>query len=152
MRSAAALLLIAIGLFVAGCLDSGNVAGVSPDAESAAASAYPELPSASDAMKLKEDGSKLFRGLGCQSCHSMTPERSGLMGPPLGGVSDRVLTRQDNDPLKARRWIVMHIKDPVMHPSPYAKDDAYRGTHMPPNPRLPDADLRALVEFLWTLR
>lgn len=146
----AAILLLA--LLCAGCMDSTNVPGVTADPEQSAANAFPDIPSSTEAMQLVEAGRKAFRGLGCESCHSITADRSGLMGPPLGGISDRVLARQDHDPLKARRWLVMHIKDPAKYPGAHVGDDAYRGTHMPPNPRVPDHDLRALVEFLWTLR
>ena len=152
MKLPAYLLICGVGLLAAACLDSGNIPGVTADPDASAKVAFPEVPAAGDAMKLKERGSKLFQGLGCQSCHSTTDDRSGLMGPPLGGVSDRVLERNDHDPLKARRWLVMHVKDPLMHPSPFADQPEYRGTHMPPNPRVTDEDLRALVEFLWTLR
>ncbi|MCB9894552.1 MAG: cytochrome c [Planctomycetes bacterium] len=144
--------MLALGLACAGCLDSGNIPGVTTDPEAAAKAAFPELPPAAEATQLKDRGSKMFNGLGCQSCHSTTHERNGLMGPPLGGVSDRVLERKDHDPLKARRWLVMHIKDPLMYPSPFADQADYKGTHMPPNPRVTDEDLRALVEFLWALR
>jgi hypothetical protein len=62
-----------------------------------------------------------------------------------------VLARHDNDSLQARRWLVKHIKDAPRFPGEFAGHPDYPGV-MTPNPRISDEDLRALVEYLWTLR
>jgi cytochrome c2 len=110
------------------------------------------VPSAEETLKLEPTGKSLFVRAGCAACHSITKERAGLVGPPLGGLADRVLARHDNDDLEARRWLVKHIRDPITYPSPYKSEPAYKNTHMPPQHGITDEDLRALIEYLWMLR
>jgi cytochrome c2 len=147
MKRLALLLLF----LLAGCPISTNQPGVTADAEQAALNAYPDIPDSSQAMADSERGSKLFRQFTCHSCHSTDDERRNLAGPPLGGVSDRVLERQNNNSLEARRWLVKHIKDPAKYPGEFAGHTDYPN-FMTPNPRITDEDLRALVEYLWSLR
>jgi mono/diheme cytochrome c family protein len=138
-------------LVVAGCPDYSNQPGLTADPEQAALNAYPDIPAGEQAMQDAERGAKLFKQATCISCHSTEGDRRNLAGPPLGGVSDRVLARHDNDALKARRWLVKHIKDAPSYPGEFAGHPDYPN-FMTPNPRLTDEDLRALVEYLWTLR
>jgi cytochrome c2 len=146
------LALILSTLLVAACTDNANTPGVTKDPEASAKAAYPKVPDASKAGELIDRGQKLFKSLTCQQCHSTGPERSGLSGPPLGGYADRALQKQDSDPLKARRWTVKHIKDPRKYPGQFAGTDEYKGTFMTPFNRITDEDLRALVEYLFSLR
>jgi cytochrome c2 len=148
----AVLLCAASVAFIAACNWNANTPGISATPEAAADVAYPDVPSAETSLELQDKGRRIFDASGCLSCHSKTEERNGLMGPPLGGVADRVLARHDHDALKARRWLVMHIRDPFKYPSPFKDDPAFKGTHMPPTSRVTDADMRALVEYLWLLR
>ncbi|MCA8910363.1 MAG: cytochrome c [Planctomycetes bacterium] len=139
-------------LLLAACTDNANIPGVTQDPEASAKAAYPDVPPAEEANELIDRGQKLFKGLTCEQCHSTGPDRSGLAGPPLGGYADRALEHQDHDPLKARRWTVKHIKDPRKYPGSFAGTDEYRGTFMTPFNRITDDDLRALVEYLFSLR
>ena len=152
MRLPLLLICLVFLCLLAGCLENSNVPGVTRDPEESAKTAYPDLPDSSQAVELIERGEKLFRGLTCEQCHSTGSERNGLMGPPLGGLSDRIIEQEDNDPLEARRWTLKHIKDPAKYPSKFAGQDDYRGAHMTPFPRITDEDLRALVEYLFSLR
>jgi cytochrome c551/c552 len=131
-------------------LDAENP-GVTRDVEQAALNAYPELPSAEETVALAQAGAPMFQRFGCASCHAISDSRSGLLGPPLGGIAARVLERHEYDELESRRWLARHIRDPRLSPSPYKDEPAYRGAHMPTHPRLSDADLKALVEYLWLL-
>ncbi|MCC7509630.1 MAG: cytochrome c [Planctomycetes bacterium] len=143
---------ISLLLLLAGCGPPGNIPGVTANTEMAAEAAFPAGPAAEDSLALSDKGKPMFQRFGCAACHSITAERSGLMGPPLGGLSDRVLSRHEYDDLQARRWLVKHIRDPQTFPSPYKQEPEYARTHMPPNPRISDEDMRALVEYLWMLR
>ena len=145
------LLMMLSALLLTGCPPAGNQPGVTSDPEQSALNAYPDIPDSSQAMADAERGGKLFRQFTCLSCHSTDGERRNLAGPPLGGVSDRTLARNNNNSLEARRWLVKHIKDPGRDPGEYAghADDP---NFMTPNPRITDEDLRALVEYLWSLR
>lgn len=120
--------------------------------EATATRIYAEVPDTSDSVELIEPGQKFFRQAGCESCHSTRGDQMGLMGPPLAGVSKRVLDRHNNDPLESRRWLIKHIKSPHLYPSPYTEDENYRGAQMPAYNQFRDEDMRALVEFLWSLR
>jgi cytochrome c551/c552 len=130
----------------------GNAESRRGEIDAAATRIYAGVPPAGETAELIERGGKLFRTGGCESCHSTRIDRMGLVGPPLGRVSDRVLDRHDNDALEARRWLVRHIKAPQLYPSPYLEDEAYTGAHMPPYNHFRDEDMRALVEFLWSLK
>lgn len=120
-------------------------------AEQSARTVYPELPPAEQTSRLQEAGRHNFRSQSCEMCHSITRERKGLLGPPLGGTSERVLERHGGDALQARRWLVKHIRDPYRFPGPHAGSSEYRGASMPPNTTLPDEQMKALVEYLWHL-
>lgn len=147
-------ILITLALLTAACgaWASGNTPGVTKDPELAAKAAFPDVPEGQEAVELRLKGKKLFTRFTCATCHSTTNERMGLMGPPLAGVSERHLAANDGDELKTRRWFVKHIKDPMAFPGLQHDKPEYERTHMPPNPRISDEDLRALVEFLWRLR
>lgn len=135
----------------AGCNMDSEHPGVTSDIEEAAIRVYPSVPTPEESVELAQQGKPLMRRFVCESCHSLTDERSGLLGPPLGGVAERVLARHDHDDLEARRWLVKHIRNPQAYPSPYRDDPAYR-SHMPANHRISNDDMRALVEHLWLLR
>lgn len=145
--------LVFVGFLVSACgaWTSANTPGVTKDPEESAEQAFPDIPDGQQAVDLRLKGEKLFMRFGCGSCHSVTDERQGLMGPPLAGVADRHLPEHDNNALEARRWLVKHVKDPISFPGLYHDKPEYKGAHMPPNPRISDEDLRALVEFMWHL-
>jgi mono/diheme cytochrome c family protein len=148
-----AVILILFALLSSGCGGwDANTPGVTKDPEQSAKEAFPDIPDGQQAADMRIEGEKLFKRFGCGTCHSTGEERNGLMGPPLAGVGDRHLPENDNDPLETRRWLVKHIKDPIAFPGMYHDKPEYKGTHMPPNPRISDEDLAALVEFLWHLR
>ncbi len=128
-----------------------NRPGVTKDPEKAAENSFPDVPDSDEARKLIEQGERIFRTAACASCHSTTSERMGLQGPPLGGVADRHLPENDNDPLETRRWMVKHIKEPQEYPGAFHDSREYPNI-MPPGRHLADEDLRALVEYLWSLR
>jgi cytochrome c551/c552 len=148
----AVLMCMAAGSFIGSCNWNANTPGISATPEAAAEAAYAAVPSPEISLELQDRGKRIFDASGCLSCHSKTTDRNGLMGPPLGGIADRVLARHDNDTLKARRWLVMHIRDPFKYPSPFKDDPDFKGMHMPPTSRVTDTDMRALVEYLWLLR
>ncbi|MBZ0136244.1 MAG: cytochrome c [Planctomycetes bacterium] len=142
-------------IVVVGCAPTGNPGNEEmqrAELEQAGMRIYAALPEDSAKAALIEQGQKMYRTAGCESCHSTRQDRLGLQGPPLGGVSKRVMARQDDDALEARRWLVKHIKSPRLYPSPYKDDEAYHGTFMTPYNQFRDEDMRALVEFLWSLR
>lgn len=145
-------LLAGLAVCLLACMPPSNQPGITRDANAAAGAIYPESPAAEQTLELSQKGKPMFQRFGCAACHSVTTERQGLMGPPLAGVSDRVLARHEYNDLEARRWLVKHIRDPQGHPSPFKEDPAYKNTHMPPNTGIRDEDLRALVEYLWLLR
>jgi len=144
------VVVILASLLLAACGPGDPEAGKRV-AEASALAAYPELPKPGDVPALQAAGKPIFKAAGCETCHSSSHDRNGLMGPPLGGVAETVLAQHKGDPLEARRWMVKHIRDPQRFPGQHAGTDDYRGSAMPPNGMLKDADLRALVEFLWHL-
>ncbi|MBX3458753.1 MAG: cytochrome c [Planctomycetes bacterium] len=156
MRPSAGLTFAMLGFacmwLAASCMPPANTPGTTRNANAAALAVYPQAPAAEEALELSRQGKPLFQRFGCAACHSVTQERQGLMGPPLAGVSDRVLARHEYNELEARRWLVKHIRDPQGFPSPFKDEAAYKNTHMPPNSGIRDEDLRALVEYLWLLR
>jgi cytochrome c551/c552 len=113
--------------------------------------AYPALPGADESATLRERGRGIFKAAGCELCHSTSRERKGMSGPPLGGLAEVMPGRHDNDALEARRWLYRHIRDPQRFAGPHAGTPEYRGAFMPPNTRLNDDEMRALIEFLWHL-
>lgn len=119
--------------------------------EQAAATSLAAVPGAEESASLRETGRNVFRGSGCEMCHSITRQRNGMAGPPLGGISERMLERYSNDALEGRRWLFKHIRDPRRFEGPFANSPDYRGAFMPPNGQIKDEELRALVEFLWHL-
>ena len=131
---------------------SGNATTRKAEVEQAAERIYAEVPDAATSSERAEYGEEFFRRAGCESCHSAREDRLGLMGPPLGGVARRVMERHENDELESRRWLIKHIKSPQLYPSPYAEDQEYHGMQMPAYAKFNDDDMRALVEFLWSLR
>jgi mono/diheme cytochrome c family protein len=128
----------------------GNRPGITSDPEKAAIAIYPEIPSAEESLRLIEDGKKYFTAFSCAGCHSTTNDRAGLQGPPLGGTPVRYTQKNDDDELEARRWLVKHIKSPQDYPGIYFNTEEYPN-FMPPNQNISDADLKSLVEFLWSL-
>lgn len=150
MRPAALLVLT---LICVGCSSwyDGNREGVTRSPEKAAEAAFPDVPASGEAQELIRQGERVFRTGACASCHSTTTERSGLQGPPLGGVADRHLPLNDNDPLETRRWMVKHIKEPQDFPGAFHDSPDYPNI-MPANRHLTNEDLRALVEYLWSLK
>lgn len=143
---------VAASLWVTGCGPAAGNSSVQRDEiNQAAERIYPDVPGTEESSELIERGEKFFRQSGCESCHSTRDARMGLMGPPLGGVGTRVRQRQEGSELEARRWLIRHIKSPQLFPSPYTQDEQYSGTHMPPYNHFRDEDMRALVEFLWSL-
>lgn len=119
--------------------------------EAFAQKTYPGLPTPDEIQKLIGHGQHAFKASSCEMCHSTTTDRKGLAGPALGGVSARVLERHKGDPLEARRWLAKHVRDPQVFPGPNAGADEYRGLAMPPNAMLREEQMRALVEYLWSL-
>lgn len=117
-----------------------------------AAKAISELPSADNQKTLAQSGTEVFKKYGCGNCHSRTSERQGLSGPPLGKTAERHLTRQKGDELSTRRWFYSHIRNPNGHPGLYHDDGAYSGTKMPAFAQLNDDEMRALIEYLMTMR
>jgi cytochrome c5 len=148
MRWLACLALLA--LFACACFES-NPNAARDSAESLAKAAYPAVPDVNEIPALRTTGQRMFGASSCEMCHSTTRERKGLAGPPLGGISGRVLERFKGDPLESRRWLVKHIRDPHAFPSPFAGSEDYRNAAMPPNGRLREKDMQALVEYLWSL-
>jgi cytochrome c5 len=142
--------LLALTLLLCGCPEP-NPNAARDSVDTLALQAYPAVPAVADIPALRDAGRRIFVGSSCEMCHSTTPERKGLAGPPLGGVSTRVLERFKGDPLEGRRWLVKHIRDPHVYPSPFAGTDDYRGAAMPPNGRLQEQHMRELVEYLWSL-
>ncbi len=142
-----------MGAVLAACGQSygGNMPGVTSDPEKAAVAIYPENPSTEESRAMLEDGENFYTAFSCAGCHSTSSDRSGLVGPPLSGVGARYLARNDKDELKAKRWLVKHIKSPAEYPGIYFQTEEY-GNVMPANKNISDADMKALVEFLWTLR
>lgn len=119
--------------------------------EKQALEAYPTVPSAAEIPALRDKGRDIFKAAGCELCHSTLRERQGMRGPPLGGISERMLERHNKDALAGRRWMYKHIRDPQRFAGPHAGSPEYTGAFMPPNGRLNDDEMRALVEFLWHL-
>lgn len=146
--------LLALVLVLTACSPAGNGAfpGVDPDPVQGAAAAFAELPTAEQKPALLERGKLVFAAEACASCHSYTAERMGLLGPPMGGVLERNLGRNEGDALKTRRWLFLHIREPQRFPGAMTEPEAARGIRMPVHPRIPDEDLRALVEYLCSLQ
>lgn len=117
-----------------------------------AAVAIAAIPSAEERQHLADHGAGVFKKYACGSCHSRTTDRQGLAGPPLGDTAKRHLTRQSADELAARRWFYAHVRNPAGHPGSYHGDGAYAATKMPAYPQISDDEMRALVEFLMTMR
>jgi mono/diheme cytochrome c family protein len=130
----------------------GGWPGVTEDPRQAALTIYPELPPTQEILELREQGSRLFPRFGCAACHSPDDERRGLLGPPLGGVLERNLPRWEYSDLETRRWMVRHIRNPQEFPGVMAEHPDYARLHMPPHSRISDADMKALVEYLASLR
>ncbi|MDC1142145.1 cytochrome c [Planctomycetota bacterium] len=147
------LLLIVFGsltLVACGFGAGGNQPGITSDPDKAALAIYPSAPTAEETLALKEEGKDFFTAFGCASCHSTTGERASLQGPPLAGTANRYTQRNDGDELEARRWMVKHIKQPQDFPGVFFNTEEYPN-FMPPNRNITDADMKALVEFLWSL-
>lgn len=143
--------LVLVGIVLAGCgfLGAGNQPGITSDPKEAAIAVYPENPSADEQAALTEDGKSLFQSSGCVNCHSPTRDGGNLQGPPLAGVSAKY-TRIEGSELKARRWLVMHIKSPQEYPGNLFQTKEYPN-FMPPNHNITDADMKKVVEYLWML-
>ena len=151
--SSVSCLCLLICLAMAGCGPAGGNESVQRDEiEQAATRIYAAVPAEEDQPGLIQTGQKFFRRAGCESCHSVREDRMGLMGPPLGGLPKRLLERHSDDELESRRWLIKHIKSPHLYPSPYVDDEQYEGMQMPAYAKFNDEDMRALVEFLWSLR
>lgn len=145
--------LLPMLLLLAAC---GGGANADPRAtekyiEQQASSAYAALPDAAEIPALRDKGRDIFKAAGCELCHSTLRQRQGMTGPPLGGISEQMLDRHKKDALEGRRWLFKHIRDPQRFPGPHAGADDYRGAFMPPNNRLNNDEMRALIEFLWHL-
>lgn len=151
MKTAIVILLISVALVACGFGSGGNMPGVTSDPEKAAIAIYPENPTSEESKAMLKDGEQFYAAFGCASCHSTSSDRAGLVGPPLSGVGERYLARNDNDELLAKRWLVKHIKVPAEYPGIYFQTEEY-GNFMPPNKNISDADMKALVEFLWALK
>src|SRR5690242_9621965 len=85
-------------------------------------------------------GEALFIQYGCGSCHALknVREATGMVGPPLDGVAQRVIIggHLANNPANMEKW----IRDP-QHVSP--------GTAMP-DLRVGGGDARDITAFLYT--
>jgi hypothetical protein len=131
--------------------ESASDKGITFDIEKAALNAYPELPTPEETLEAQERGRRNFMAAGCAACHSTTRERGVPPGPPLGGTAERLIPQHDGDDLAARRWLFKHIRDPQRYPGEYQTDPDYRHVIMMPHNRIPDKDLRDIVEFIWLL-
>jgi mono/diheme cytochrome c family protein len=90
-------------------------------------------------------GKQVFMANGCGRCHTvgsagggpMMPGRPGMKGPDLGTVG--------RDPAHTAEWIMGYVRNPRSY-----KEDS----RMPPVPpqKLKDEDLRALAEYLASLK
>ena len=133
----------------------GNIAAPASNAtggDEGASKLITAVPAAEDQRQLAEAGAGVFKKYGCGSCHSRSLQREGLGGPPLGDAAKRHLTRQAGDELAARRWFVAHIRNPAGHPGSFHGDGAYAAVKMPAYNQIADEEMRALVEYLMTLR
>ncbi|MCC6464945.1 MAG: cytochrome c [Planctomycetes bacterium] len=145
--------LLALALLLAACSPgNGAFPGVNPDPEQGAATAFAALPTAEETQQLAQRGKLVFAAEACASCHSNTSDRMGLLGPPMGGVLQRNLGRGEGDALKTRRWLFLHVRDAQRWPGAVTEAEAARGIRMPVHPRIPDEDLKALVEYLCSLQ
>jgi hypothetical protein len=153
MESRRTLLACALlcGILVGCGWESASDKGITFDIEEAVMNAYPERPTVQETLDAQESGRRNFMAAGCAACHSTTRDRGVLIGPPLGGTAERLLPQHGGDDLEARRWIFKHIRDPQRYPGEYQTDPAYRGAIMLPHNRIPDRDLRDIVEFIWML-
>lgn len=151
--AASALLFAAICFALAACGGNSPVPANSGAAgDEGAANAIAAVPAPDDQKQLAATGSDVFKKYACGSCHSRSTQREGLGGPPLGDTAKRHLTRQGGDELAARRWFYAHIRNPKGHPGTFHDDGAYASVKMPAYDQISDEEMRALVEFLMTLR
>lgn len=82
---------------------------------------------------LVNKGQTLFDQNGCTACHKVGGQ-GGAVGPPLDGEGTR---RPDLD------WQVQHLKDPAA---------VTKGSTMPSYKQLSERDLRALANYLASLK
>jgi mono/diheme cytochrome c family protein len=80
------------------------------------------------------DATQLF-AQNCQKCHATEAGKRGK-GPSLAGIGSK--------PDRSVDWIIAHIKNPTTH-KPTSGMTAFEG-------KLSDADLKALAEYLLTLK
>jgi mono/diheme cytochrome c family protein len=102
-------------------------------------------------------GKKVFNSHGCARCHTVTAAAAtggmppGKEGPPMAGPAGKgwgggpSLAQVGKDPEHTIDWIMAHIRDPKAH-KPQSRMPAFN------DQRLNDADLRALAEFLASLK
>jgi cytochrome c5 len=146
------LLAIALSTALSACGGNAPRPANTPVGDEGAAAAIAAVPSLEDQKRMAAIGADVFKKYGCGSCHSRSNQREGLAGPPLGKTGEAHVTRQGGDELAARRWFFAHIRNPKAHPGLHHADGAYSGTRMPGYTQISDSEMRALVEFIMTLR
>lgn len=146
---AVALTLLSLGIGACGSGNRGEPVAVGSD--EGAAAAFPGVPEAAERESLVPSGVAVYSKYGCGNCHAQGDGRDSLVGPPLGKVALRHLTRQKGDELATRRWMFSHIRNPAGHPGLFHNDGSY-SSKMPAFAQIPVEELRALVEFLMTKR
>lgn len=114
--------------------------------------AISSVPPIEEQKRLADQGAAVFKKYACGSCHSRSDERQALAGPALGKVAQRHLARQSGDELATRRWFYAHIRNPEGHPGVFHGDGAYAAAKMPAYTQLNDDEMRALIEFLMTMK
>lgn len=86
------------------------------------------------------EGRELFQSRGCTACHTVGGGK--LVGPDLQGLADRV---------PGPDWAAAFIKDPKSLDDDYATGiRAEYNDMMPPNPGMSDADVKKIVDFLFS--
>ncbi|HEX6099320.1 MAG TPA: c-type cytochrome [Thermoanaerobaculia bacterium] len=87
-------------------------------------------------------GRELIHAYGCGACHTVPGVRgaTGLVGPPLGEIADRMYLagQLPNTPENMKRW----IREP---------QSVEAGTAMP-NMNVSEGDARHMAAYLYTLR
>jgi cytochrome c oxidase subunit II len=95
-----------------------------------------------------ELGKKLFSGRGCNACHSVTAERKGLPGPPLGGKFGTMEKLKEGPDVKIDE---NYLRESILEPN--AKIVAGYEPVMPTfKGRLKDRQLNALIDYIKSLK
>jgi mono/diheme cytochrome c family protein len=94
----------------------------------------------------KDPGRAAFRALECNVCHGDAGE-GGAMGPAIGPILPEYLAAAGGDRTKAMELLADYIRHPKQVPT-RRRDGIRYPNPMPGNAKVPEAEIRKVVEFV----